>query len=81
MYALPVSLIIVPYRKVKTSNIPAQEMNFLFTLETKIPIKKEGKGASLVPMKRRLRDSLVIQWLRLQIPNAGGPRFCPRSGN
>ena len=25
--------------------------------------------------------SLVVQWLRLRAPNAGGPRFNPQSGN
>ena len=25
--------------------------------------------------------SLVVQWLRLRTPNAGGPRFDPWSGN
>ena len=25
--------------------------------------------------------SLVVEWLRLHVPNAGGPRFNPWSGN
>ena len=67
----------------KSQNIqfscPRDEFSFHFGNQSSH--KKEGKGASLVPIKRRLRDSLVIQWLRLQIPNAGGPMFCPWSGN
>ena len=28
-----------------------------------------------------LRTSLVVQWLRLRVPKAGGPGFVPWSGN
>ena len=29
------------------------------------------------PLKKELGTSLVVQWLRLNIPNAGGPGFIP----
>ena len=32
-------------------------------------------------LKREMRTSRVVQWLRLQTPNAGGFRFNPWSGN
>ena len=30
--------------------------------------------------KKAWRDSLVVQWLRLHVPNAGGPDVIPNQG-
>ena len=38
---------------------------------------EDGRGK----VKKNLRSSLVVQWLRLQAPNAGGPKCNPQSGS
>ena len=44
-------------------------------------LSSHGDTSSVSAVKSTPGNSLVVQWLRLCAPNAGGPSFNPWSGN